>query len=247
MIEAEYIEVAENAAIQGFNLLKICAVEQETPKFSGTLPREMKLGVDLLVEQKITSVLIETGLPVLSEESGLFNEYRDTDYIWIVDPIDGTVNLRRNIGPCNISICLLKQMVPIFGLILEIQTGQIVTGGKDFASTCDKLSICVSKNENPLESILFTGFPSRFSFNDSAWSSYRKQMQRFGKVRMIGSASASLVAIAKGLAEVYFERDIMFWDVAAGLAIVQGAGGAIQFSHKALADPGEVWASNGKF
>ena len=52
-------------------------------------------------------------------------------------------------------------------------------------------------------------------------------MSKFGKVRMLGSASNSLLQVAKGSAEAYSEQEIMFWDVAAGLALVEGAGGRV--------------------
>ena len=69
-------------------------------------------------------------------------------------------------------------------------------------------------------------------------------MQSFNKVRMLGSASQSLLKVAQGSVEAYVESNIMIWDVAAGLAIVEGAGGEFRINKKDFNCPIEVIASN---
>ena len=72
-----------------------------------------------------------------------------------------------------------------------------------------------------------------------------KMMSHFGKVRMLGAASNSLLQVAKGAAEIYSEKEIMLWDVAAGLAIVKGAGGEFNIKQGNAKNAVNVVASNG--
>jgi myo-inositol-1(or 4)-monophosphatase len=71
---------------------------------------------------------------------------------------------------------------------------------------------------------LCTGFPARFAFSSDVVDPYSSFMSCFAKVRMTGSAAHSLCLLARGAADCYAERSIMFWDVAAGIALAQGAG-----------------------
>jgi myo-inositol-1(or 4)-monophosphatase len=85
-----------------------------------------------------------------------------------------------------------------------------------------------------------------------AVEAFATTMSSFGKIRMIGAAAASLWLVATGAADVYAEHNIMFWDVAAGLALVNGAGGTFQIegvdmSEHVFSEPCTVVASNGKF
>jgi myo-inositol-1(or 4)-monophosphatase len=73
---------------------------------------------------------------------------------------------------------------------------------------------------------------------------YMSEILKFAKVRMIGSAAASLVLVAKGAAEAYFERNIMIWDVAAALALVEGAGGCFEYTMSDFRESLTVLATN---
>ncbi|MFM7828604.1 MAG: inositol monophosphatase family protein, partial [Actinomycetota bacterium] len=113
--------------------------------------------------------------------------------------------------------------------------------------------ISVSDRADRGQATLATGFPSRFPIGDpKAMNSFAEILTTFGKIRMIGSAAASLSLVATGAADVYAEHNIMFWDVAAGLAILNGAGGTFQLEGVNLlknihSEPCTVVASNNKF
>jgi myo-inositol-1(or 4)-monophosphatase len=96
-------------------------------------------------------------------------------------------------------------------------------------------------------SAVCTGFPSRFPASDvNAIGDYMSHILAFSKVRMIGSAAASLLLVARGAADAYFERQIMIWDVAAGLAIIEGAGGSTDLRMSHFHEPCAVVATNGR-
>ena len=209
--------------------------------------REMKAKVDSIMDELIFNKLVKIGLPILSEEGGNNVINNDSTYRFIVDPLDGTVNFVRNVGPSAISIALYNGNIPIFGVVGNVLSKEIAWGGKDIGAFLGSKKLNVSDIKTLNEAILCTGFPSRFNVdNKEKLSEYCSFMGQFGKVRMMGSASISLLHVAKGSAEYYLEEDIMLWDVAAGLAIVEGAGGVITCTKGNFKNSLNVKASNGK-
>ena len=209
--------------------------------------REMKAKVDDIMNQVIFNQLEKIGIPILSEEGDFDVESNRSTYRFIVDPLDGTVNFVRGVGPSAISISLCDGNTPVFGVVGNVSSQEIFWGGKLFGSFIADKKISVSDVKILNESILCSGFPSRFNVNNKQkLSDYYAFMGQFGKVRMIGAASISLIYVAKGAAECYLEDDIMLWDVAAGLAIVEGAGGHVSYNKGNFENSLNVKASNGK-
>ena len=108
---------------------------------------------------------------------------------FIIDPIDGTVNFIRGIATCSISIALFDGDNVLFGVLATYPTGEITWGGKGLGSFLDGSIIKVSDINNPKKSVLCTGFPSRFKFDDKSVAYQLNLMSKFGKIRMLGSAS----------------------------------------------------------
>lgn len=208
--------------------------------------REMKAKVDIVMNQAIFDRLSGTGVSILSEESYFYEKNINSAYKFIVDPLDGTVNFVRGTGPFAISIALYKDNTPVFGVIGDVLSQNLFWGGRGIGSFVGGKKMSVSSIKTLNESILCTGFPSRFDFNnEQKTSDYCKFMSQFGKVRMIGSASISLTHVAHGDAECYSENNIMIWDVAAGLAIVEGSGGKVDITTGDFHNSLNVIATNG--
>ena len=111
----------------------------------------------------------------------------------------------------------------------------------------DGEEIKVSRIVDISQAAICTGFPVRFDLSgDGAWENLRNQVSPFAKVRMLGSAAASLACVADGRAEAYSEEGIMLWDVAAGIAIVEGAGGRVRWTQKEGSSALDVYADNGR-
>jgi myo-inositol-1(or 4)-monophosphatase len=215
-------------------------------KFNRTIPKEMKSDIDEILESEILKKLRPIGIPILSEESGSIEGEIKSGLRFVVDPLDGTVNFIRDLGPSSVSISLMHNNEPIFGILVIHPSGDIAWGGKNIGSFYNGNPLSVSKNINKIESVLCTGIPSRLDMNDNKQvSEYIQYLGSFGKVRMLGSASISLLKIAMGSADLYMEREIMLWDVAAGLAIVEGAGGVFNMSKGKSVNSYNVMASNG--
>jgi myo-inositol-1(or 4)-monophosphatase len=203
--------------------------------FSSVTPRETKAEADIVIEDIILSHLLPTGIDILSEESGLLKGDRNSTLRFIIDPIDGTVNFVRGIANCSVSIALFDGDKAIFGVLASHPSGDITWGGEEIGSFSGNLQLHVSKIDDPKKGVLCTGFPSRFNFDTESIASQIELMSRFGKTRMLGSASQSLLQVARGAVECYTEQEIMLWDVAAGIAIVKGSGGRVE-SHPGAVD-----------
>jgi myo-inositol-1(or 4)-monophosphatase len=236
--------IAKQAVQKAIKMLSEMTNHREEFDFCDDLPREMKAEADRVVESMILKILGTTDVKILSEESGEENNTGGSQLRWVVDPIDGTVNFIRMIGPSAVSIGLWEGENPIFGVVGEYPSGVIYWGGHGFGAFVDKDSIRVSSVDDPSKAVLCSGFPSRFDFSNKSIEKSFKIYTEFGKVRMLGAASLSILQVARGSADAYIERDIMIWDVAAALAILQGAGGEFSISPGRFENSHDIFASN---
>ena len=215
--------------------------------------REIKLEADTMLEKELIKGLSHTGIAILSEETGFIPGKSLPELLWVIDPLDGSYNFSRSLGPSMISVALWGANEPILGVMFNLVTKQMIFGGPQIGAHLGKNPVTVSDRTDRGQATLATGFPSRFPISDAkAVSSFAELLTSFGKVRMIGSACASLALVATGSADVYAEHNIMFWDIAAGLAIVNGAGGTFELEGVNLpegihSEPCTVVASNNKF
>jgi len=231
------------AAHQKLSEFHVQEARQHT--FSESLPREMKALADQVMDEVVLKKLLSTGLHVLSEESGDVEGSQKSSLRFIVDPLDGTVNFVRNLAPSSISIALYDGDTPLFGVLAIYPSGDLAWGGKDMGAFLNNQPLHVSELGEVSHSITCTGFPARFQFDNDSSCAFLELISQFGKIRMLGAASLSLLQVAKGAAEVYMEQEIMLWDVAAGLAILEGAGGQISLTPGCSNHAVNVVASNG--
>jgi myo-inositol-1(or 4)-monophosphatase len=243
---AELLEFAKNAVRSAAAEFQACGHD-----FLGQVRgtelggRETKLVADAFLEDSLTNRLSETGLSLLSEESGLIERGTENDLRWVIDPLDGSVNYLRGSGPCAISVALCRNNQPVFGVLYTLNNQTLSWGGEGIGAWSGGDAIRVSTTKSAAEGLICAGIPARFRTNDqNALNSYFQLISRFAKVRMLGSAASSLLLVARGAADAYCEQQIMFWDVAAGLAIVQGAGGAFDVRQTGSVDPCTVLATN---
>jgi len=207
--------------------------------------REIKAVADKVMEEEIVRVLAGAGLPILSEESGYGASAQQSRYWFIVDPLDGTFNFVKGLGPSAISVALWENQTPIFGVIYSLMERQLVWGGSGLGAFAGNRRITVSDTSIQSHASICTGFPVRFDVDsEAAMQRFWRMVKPYAKVRMLGSAAASLLHVARGSADVYSESRIMLWDVAAGIAIVEGAGGKCVMERSGDAWCYDVFASN---
>ena len=241
----DLLKLSKNAVAHALD--KLIELDKKNIKgyqFSNEVPREVKAEADIIIEKILLDKLSISDLSILSEESGLIKSESNSNLRFIIDPIDGTVNFVRGICNCSISVALFDGNIPVFGILASYPSGIIAWGGKGIGAFIGEMPIHVSYIKDTKKGVLCTGFPSRYEFNSKTILEQMNLMQSFNKVRMLGSASQSLLQVAQGSVEAYVESNIMIWDVAAGLAIVEGAGGEFRINKQDFNYPIEVIASN---
>ena len=192
-----------------------------------SIGRDIKLKADQEAERIILGHLQrDSRWPVLAEESGEHGT-PETGPFWVIDPLDGTLNFSRGLPICCISIALVEGVQPIFGVIMDFNRDELFSGVTGEGAWLNGREITVSNVTDTSQAILATGLPVGRDFSTEALAGMIDHFQRFKKTRMIGSAALSLAYVACGRVDAYTEDDIMLWDVAAGLAIILGAGGYV--------------------
>ena len=195
-------------------------------------PRDTKLIADIKSEKLILDILNkESKYPVLAEETGKSSEDLG-EIFWVVDPLDGTANYNRNIPICCVSIGLVRNMKPVIGVIFDFNNSDIFVGDNtNKKATLNNIDINVSDIENRNDGVLITGLPFNTDYSDDALKKLITDMQTWKKVRMIGSAAMASCYVASGKADLYKENGIYLWDIIAGAAIVESAGGKAEINN----------------
>ena len=196
------------------------------------LGRDVKVKADTYLNKIIIERLTEKSpYPVLSEEEDFSkNRLTGNGYLWIVDPLDGSLNFSRSIPLCCISIALWKEMEPLIGVVYDFNRDEMFTGMVGEGAWLNGKQINIRNVEDKNNAILCTGFPVNTDFSDKALLDFVRDVQSYKKIRLLGSAALSLAYVASGRADIYHEKDIAIWDVAAGIAIVKASGGNVQFN-----------------
>ena len=163
---------------------------------------------------------------ILAEESG--ETKSSSEYLWVIDPLDGTTNFVHGLSPYCVSIALLKNNTPLLAVISELPAENLYWAVKGNGAFCNGEKISVSSVKSINDSLLITGFSYQ---HDSKWETNMKLFKDFTKishgVRRIGSAAADLCYVASGKADAFWEIGLYPWDSAAGILLVDEAGGKV--------------------
>jgi myo-inositol-1(or 4)-monophosphatase len=192
--------------------------------------KDIKISADKELNKRIVAFLEENfNYPILSEESEnnlVFGKCNDP--IWIIDPLDGSLNYSRSIPIYCISIALWENYTPIVGIIFDIERNELYyTYDNCTKAFLNGKEISTSNTKSKEKGIICTGFPSWREYDRDSLLNFVKKVQYWKKVRLLGSAAVSLAWVSAGRTDAYLEEDIRIWDVAAGMALVKAAGGRI--------------------
>ena len=221
------IDLAKKAAFAAGKLLN--ENKDDLNKTSSSDSRDTKLKADVSSENLIKKIIKQDSVyEVLAEESGKSSNNLG-DIFWVIDPLDGTANYNRNIPICCISIGMVEALKPVFGVIYDFNNNEVYVGDHlNNSATLNDVPISVSNVNQKNNGILVTGLPFKTDYSDIALDKLISDMQTWKKTRMIGSAAMASCYIASGKAEMYKENGIFLWDVVAGAAIVEAAGGSAE-------------------
>lgn len=147
---------------------------------------------------------------------------------WVIDPLDGTTNFIHGIFPHSVSIGLVENDKPVAGIVYEVGQDELFKAWKGGGAYLNGNPISVSKSSKHEDVLLATGFPY---YNFDMLNSYLKLLEFFMMetrgMRRMGSAAVDLVYVACGRFDGFFEHALHAWDVAAGIIILQEAGGKV--------------------
>ncbi len=207
--------------------------------------RDIKLRADRAAETLIVSTLrANSEIPVLGEETGRHGG--EDDWLWVVDPLDGSANYDRRIPICAVSIALMRDGVPVLGAIYDFNRDEMFCGGEDVPARINQAPLCVSDVSEKSRAVLITGLPVSADYSAEALGAMAARFADWKKVRMLGSAALAAAYVADGRVDRYAETGALLWDVAAGMAIVRAAGGRAVISEGASDAPRSVLVDNGR-
>ena len=224
------LEIAKKAAHEAGNIL--LNLKAELNKENTSSGKDIKLKADIEAEKLIKEYLLsKSDIPILGEETGTSVSNLGKTF-WVVDPLDGTANYSRNIPICCVSIALISNLEPVIGVIYDFNNDDIYEGSTESEAKLNNKNIYVNNSSKKNNSILLTGLPLLTDYSDTALLDMVKDFQLWKKVRMIGSAAMAAAYIASAKADMYKEQGAFLWDIAAGAAIVNAAGGYAQITNQ---------------
>ena len=203
--------------------------EIEKLQVSEKSPGDFVTASDKRVEKIIIGELQKSEYSILSEEAGLIKG-KDNDKKWIIDPIDGTFNFLNGLPHFAISIGYEDNGEIICGIIFDPIKNEMFTAHKGSGAYLNNSRIRVSNKSDFKSTCLVTGGPKFTSkARESILEEYKKiSMEVRGHIRKSGSAALDLAYVAAGRYDGYWQRELSYWDIAAGIIIVKESGGYIE-------------------
>jgi myo-inositol-1(or 4)-monophosphatase len=244
---SEFLTVAIQVAMQAGDLLK--------KGFGTTYEISSKAGMHNLVtfydkasEEMIFSAL-QKRFPThgfVGEEQG---QTKKGDVMWIVDPLDGTVNFAHGVPMFSVSIAAAIGNEVVAGCVFQPMTNELFWAEKGKGSFLNGAQLQVTKRTSLKEVMLATGFPYNVNENPYHCIDTFLKLQKQGiPIRRLGSAAIDLSYVAAGRYDAYWEVNLQPWDFAAGMLIVHEAGGKVTLfdgSPCDLTQQGTILSSNG--
>lgn len=184
---------------------------------------------------------------ILAEESGK-HESKGSEFLWVVDPLDGTTNFAHHYPVFAVSVALVYQGKPIIGVVFNPVQNELFQATLGRGSFLNGMPLHVSKISILSESLLASGFPyDRRQNPDNNYAEFCHLTHLTQGVRRGGAAALDLAYVSAGRLEGYWEREIKAWDVAAGIVLVQEAGGLVSGYDGLPVDmySGRIVATNG--
>jgi myo-inositol-1(or 4)-monophosphatase len=208
-------------------------IQQESKKF--TLENiEYKSAKELVsYVDKEAEKLIVKKLKIILPEAGFITEegtevQKRKSLTWIIDPLDGTTNFLHRLPTYSVCIALMLDGVLLIGVVNDPNFNECFYAWKNGGAYCNEKSIKVSEISTLENSLVAIGFPyNLLDRTDEYFKIFGHLVGKTHGVRRLGSAAIDLCYVACGRFEAYFEYNLHIWDIAAGILIVEEAGGKV--------------------
>ena len=239
-----YLRAAEQAARQAGAFLREHFFSFK--QVDDALQHDIKLRLDKESQELISDYLLSVfpDSAILGEEGN--DGVAQSDYCWIVDPIDGTVNYFYGIPIFCVSIALQHKGKLVMGCVYDPMQQECFSAIAGHAPTLNGQPIAVSSRSRMAEAVVFIGHGTHDGSGEAGIRRFAHISRQVRKIRILGSAALTLCYIAAGRFDAYVEGRICLWDFAAARVILEAAGGVVEFTPQAEdAVRGSILAWNG--
>jgi myo-inositol-1(or 4)-monophosphatase len=197
---------------------------------SGMYAHDIKLDLDVQSQDLITKMLLDA-FPshAIYGEEGIAGA-QDSEWQWIVDPIDGTVNFFYSIPHFCVSIALRHRQEIVLGVIYDPMRDELWEVERGGVPLLNGKPIKVSQRTELAEAVVSVGMSKSPDIAQKATVMLEKYVRRARKCRLMGSAALDLAYVACGRLDAYIEQAVSLWDVAAGKLLVEAAGGRAELT-----------------
>jgi len=224
------LNVAIKAARAAGAIINRAALDVESVRISQKQINDFVTEVDHASEQVIIENLLTAypGHGILAEESGSQHGAKDSEFVWIIDPLDGTTNFIHGFPVYCVSIALAVRGKVEQAVIFDPSRNDLFTATKGRGAYMNERRIRVSKRTQLKECLISTGFPFRPGDSLKTYLQIMNDvMPRTAGLRRPGAAALDLAYVAAGFTDGFFETGLSIWDVAAGSLLVTEAGGLV--------------------
>ncbi|OVE76343.1 hypothetical protein BVX97_01295 [bacterium E08(2017)] len=202
-------------------------------------PHDVKLKLDLECQEIAEKIILEAfpdhsflGEEETADSSQLTANSKKAEYLWIVDPIDGTVNFSHGFPIWCCSVAVQQDGKTVAAAVYAPKFDELFTASADQPSQLNGEPIKVSSTSELEKSMIFTGMDRHEIPGHEPYTLFRRLADNTQKARIAGSAALDLCRVACGQADGYFESDIYTWDIAAAGYIIERAGGIAEVTKK---------------
>ena len=224
------LNIAIKAARSAGSIINRAALDLEAVKVGTKGPNDFVSEVDRKAEEIIIQTLLEAypGHGILAEESGREHGAKSSEYVWIIDPLDGTTNFLHGFPVYAVSIALAFRGQVQQAVVFDPTRNDLFFASKGRGAFLNDRRLRVSRRLRISDSLIGTGFPFRKGDNFKRYvKMFEEVMQSCAGLRRPGAAALDLCYVAAGYYDGFFETGLSPWDVAAGSLMVTEAGGLI--------------------
>ena len=224
------LNIAVRAARSAGSIINRAALDLDVLKVASKGTNDFVTEVDQAAEEAIISTLLEAypGHAILAEESGRQRGSKHSDYLWIIDPLDGTTNFIHGFPVYAVSIALAFRGKVEQAVVYDPTRNDLFYASKGKGAYLNDRRLRVSKRTRMSDALIGTGFPFRKGDNFKRYlKMFEEVVQRCGGLRRPGAAALDLCYVAAGWYDGFFETGLSPWDVAAGSLMITEAGGLV--------------------
>ena len=203
-------------------------LEMETKSSEHDVVTEVDRECEALLIEKISQAYPSHS--ILAEESGL-HQHHDSEWEWVIDPLDGTNNYSQGLPIFCVSIGVRRRGVTQVGVVYVPRLDELFTAVRGSGSQMNGKLIHVARKTDFAQSVLATGFPydkGTVSSADNNLDNVCRLLPQLRGLRRMGSAAYDLCCVACGMLDGYWELNLKPWDACAGQLIVEEAGGVVR-------------------